>query len=203
MSNDDKTKLASTILSATASSVAKTGSFLFNGFRGRGWSVANLLGGHEAVLCPGDKTPPGNVAMDYYDYRGVAESRELKYLQGSNGVFLGRYLWPRGTIGPDLRIPRELLHRNSAVIGPPGSGKTESIIIPWILDLLRGGASVVTVDVKGDLVDRIAVPAQQMGVRVWYWNSSDFGRSHSWNWLDGIRDSRDIEAAVQSLLGRP
>jgi type IV secretory pathway TraG/TraD family ATPase VirD4 len=62
---------------------------------------------------------------------------------------------------------------------------------------------VVTVDVKGDLVDRVAIPAQEMNVRVWYWNSADTARSHSWNFLDGVRDSRDIEAAVQSILGRP
>lgn len=42
-----------------------------------------------------------------------------------------------------------------------------------------------------------------MGVRVWYWNSGDPGRSHSWNWLSGIRDAKDVEAAVRSILGRP
>lgn len=203
MGKDDANKLAAFIFGATASGVGKAAGFLFNGVSGRGWSVAKLMGGHESILCPGDQTPPGSVAMDYYDYRGVAEARELRLLQGNTGVSLGRYLWPRGKQGPELRLPGELLHRNSAVIGPPGSGKTEGVIIPWILGLLREGASVVTVDVKGDLVDRIAGPAQDMGIRVWYWNSADTSRSHSWNWLDGVRDSRDIEAAVQSILGRP
>lgn len=196
-------KLVGYLLGATFSGMGKAAGFLVNGVLGRGWSVVKLLGGHEAVLCPGDRTPPGNAALDYYDYRGVAEPRELGVLRSAPGVSLGRYLRPRGRLGPELCLPTQLLHRNCAVIGPPGSGKTEGVIIPWILDLLRAGSSVVTVDVKGDLVDRVAGEAQRMGVRVWYWNSGDPTRSHSWNWLNGIRDSKDIEAAVQSILGRP
>jgi type IV secretory pathway TraG/TraD family ATPase VirD4 len=177
--------------------------FLVNGALGRGWSLAKLWGGHEAILCPGDRTPAGNAALDYYDYRGVAELRELAALRSPVGVSLGCYLRPRGGLGPELRLPTQLLHRNCAVIGPPGSGKTEGVIIPWILDLLGAGSSVVTVDVKGDLAGRVASEAQRMGVRVWHWNSGDPRQSHSWNWLSAIRDSRDIEAAVQSILGRP
>ena len=203
MNKNDDWRIAGYLLGVAGSSAGKAAGFLYNGVRGKGWSVAKLLGGHESILCPGDQTPPGNISMDYYDYRGVAEARELRSLRGLQGVSIGRYLAPRGKHGPELRLPVELLQRNCAVVGPPGSGKTEGIVIPWILDLLRQGASVVTIDVKGDLVDRIAGPEQEMGVRVWYWNSGDAGRSHSWNWLDCIRDSRDIEAAVQSILGRP
>jgi type IV secretory pathway TraG/TraD family ATPase VirD4 len=203
MGKNDEWKIAGYVFGATVAGIGKAAGFLYNGVRGSGWLFAKLMGGHESVLCPGDSTPPGNVAMDYYDYRGVAEAREVRGLHGAGGVSIGRYLGPRGKHGPHLRLPSDLLQRNCAVVGPPGSGKTEGIVIPWILDLLQQGASVVTVDVKGDLVDRVTGPAQEAGIRVWYWNSADAPRSQSWNWLEGVRDSRDIEAAVQSILGRP
>jgi len=178
---------------------------------GLGGLVSGLAGGGlfsllrsrpSAVLCPGDPPPPADRYQDYLDYRGVAQPRELGGLRAGT-VSLGRYAAPNGRRGGRLSLPADLLQRNCAVIGPPGSGKTEGIIIPWALELLQAGFSVVTVDIKGDLVDRIGGAAQQAGHRVWYWNSADPTRSGSWNWLDGVRDSRDTEAAVQSILGRP
>jgi type IV secretory pathway TraG/TraD family ATPase VirD4 len=173
--------------------------FLFNGVRDLGsWS----LGRRQLILGPGDPPPMADRIQDYWDYRGVAEERELSQLfQGT--VSLGFYWHPKKGPGRPLYLPAELLYRNCAVIGPPGSGKTEGIIIPWILELLRAGYSVVTVDIKGDLFDRLYGEAQRMGVQVWYWNPADPARSQSWNWLDEVRDGRDIEATVQSILGRP
>lgn len=167
------------------------------------WPGTTFLGNRPLVLHPGDAPPSGQRSRDYYDYRGVAVPGELRPLTRGIGLSLGRYLWPDGRRGPQLCLPLSMLHRNCAVIGPPGSGKSEGIIIPWILELVRAGSSVVTVDVKGDLVHRVAAEAGRMGVRVWYWNSADASRSHSWNWLAGIQDDRDIEGAVQSILGRP
>lgn len=172
---------------------------LFNGMRGLG---GLSWGRRQIVLGPNDPPPPANRIQDFWDYRGVAEEWELSPLfQGA--VSLGVYWHPKRGAGRPLFLPAELLYRNCAVIGPPGSGKTEGIIIPWIVDLLKAGYSVVTVDVKGDLFDRLQGVAQQIGVRVWYWNPADPMRSQSWNWLDEVRDSRDIEASVQSILGRP
>jgi len=173
--------------------------FIFNNFRGLG-SIS--WGRGQKVLGPGDPPPQADRLQDYWDYRGVAEERELSQLfQGT--VSLGVYWHPKRGHGRPLYLPAELLYRNCAVIGPPGSGKTEGIILPWILELLQAGYSVVTVDVKGDLFDRLLGPAQQIGVRIWYWNPTDHARSQSWNWMDEVRDSRDVEAAVQSILGRP
>lgn len=86
---------------------------------------------------------------------------------------------------------------------PPGSGKTEGIILPWIEGLLKEGNSVVTCDIKGDLVDRLMPVARQIGCRFWYWNCADPARSLAWNWFDEIGEMRDIEAATLSILGRP
>ncbi len=158
--------------------------------------------GGTGVVAPGD--PPVRAAGtgDYLNYRGVAVESELAGLSGS-GARLGRYVHPRGQRGRELVLPAELLHRNAAVIGPPGSGKTEGLVIPWIGELLGAGHSVVTIDVKGDLVDRVLPLAAKVGARFWYWNNGDPKRSQSWNWLSGINDSRDIEAATRSVLGKP
>ena len=119
------------------------------------------------MLAPGDAAPPASRTGDYYDYRGVALERELGAL-GGDGVPLGRYQHPRGARGSTLALPIDVLRRNCAVIGPSGSGKTEGIVLPWIVELLRAGASVVTCDVKGDLMDRLAPEARRLGRRLWY-----------------------------------
>lgn len=179
--------------------IAQASIFIFNAFRQpSGWS----WGSRKMILAPGDPPPLANRLSDYWDYRGVAEERELAPLfQGT--LSLGVYLHPKRGRQRPLYLPAEILFRNCAVIGPPGSGKTEGIIIPWIEDLIRAGFCVVTVDVKGDLYDRLTRTAQLYGVRVLYWNPADPMRSQSWNWLDEVRDHRDVEAVVQSVLGRP
>jgi type IV secretion system protein VirD4 len=117
-------------------------------------------------------------------------------------VSLGRYLHPKGLRGGPLFLPFKSLKKHCAVIAPSGSGKTESIIIPWTLELLHQGASVITIDVKGDLITRFGNSVQNLGCRLWYWNAGDPACSHKWNWLDeiNINDDRDVEAAVNSLL---
>lgn len=158
-----------------------------------------LFSGGMSVLEPGDRTPSPDRVQDFLDYRGIARERELKPLfQGT--VSLGRYLYPRGKHGREIFLPQELLHQNCVVVGPPGAGKTEGVIIPWVAELLAAGSSVVTVDVKGDLIDRLAPAAKAAGAELWYWNTSD-PRSMSWNWLHGIVDDSDVEAAARSVLG--
>ena len=117
-------------------------------------------------------------------------------------VSLGHYLHPKGLRGGPLFLPFKSLKKHCAVIAPSGSGKTESIIIPWTLELLHQGASVITIDVKGDLITRFGNSVQNLGCRLWYWNAGDPACSHKWNWLDeiNINDDRDLEAAVNSLL---
>lgn len=174
-------------------------SLLFNSMQGWGNPI---LWQRRVILGPNDPPPRADKIRDWWDYRGVAQESELRQLfQGT--VSLGIYRHPKRGRGRSLYLPAESLHRNCAVIGPPGSGKTEGIIIPWTLELLSSGYSVVTVDIKGDLFDRLQGTAQKMGVQVWYWNPADPARSRSWNWLDEVRDSRDVEASVQSILGRP
>lgn len=53
----------------------------------------------------------------------------------------------RGPIG----LPGEVMNRHAVVVGPAGSSKTYSLLIPWMYAALVPNWSVVAVDVKGDL----------------------------------------------------
>ncbi len=177
--------------------------FLLNRIRIPGRSgLLNSSGGIARVLCPGDSPEKALGNQDAMDYRGTATEKELVALK-QNGVPIGRFMHPKGKPTTSLKLPVEMLQRGCAVIGPTGSGKTEGIVLPWITALLQQGASVVTCDVKGDLFDKLLPETRKLGVRLWYWNISDPARSMSWNWFEAIQDYRDIEAATQSILGKP
>lgn len=156
----------------------------------------------ERVLGPKDRDRLVAPTDNYLDYRGLATEREINPLREGD-LPLGRYVSPYGELGLTLFLPMELLRRGCLIVGPTGSGKTESLVIPWIFSLLHQGASVVTVDVKGELYDRLSseVGAKDLDGRVWYWCCGDL-RSQAWNWLESLQDGRDVEAAVQSILGR-
>mgnify|MGYP006431529211 CR=1 FL=1 len=156
------------------------------------------------ILAPGDRSPNPNRLQDYLDYRGVARERELRNLF-SGQVSVGCYLHPRGKLGRELFLPENLLYQHCAVIGRSGAGKTEGIVVPWISALLQNGFSVVTIDVKGDLLDRLSPVIRKTRCRSWYWDADNPGKSLSWNWLNELQpdDDSDIEAAVTSILGKP
>lgn len=118
---------------------------------------------------------------------------------------MGRYLHPNGKLGTELFSSQNLLKRHTLVVGKTGVGKTESIIKSWVISLLKQGASVVVVDVLGNLYPELSQTARELGVRSWYWNSSDLERSGSWNWLRelDLNDEDQLEAAITSILGKP
>jgi type IV secretory pathway TraG/TraD family ATPase VirD4 len=158
----------------------------------------------SGILCPGDSSPPPGA--DVLDYRGLAHLSKVSGALAGKQPPIGTFLDCRGRRGPPLGLPVPLLFRHSAVLGPTGSGKTTSIIVPWIVSLLRLGCSVVTIDVRGDLLPAITAHAAATGgptgSRLWLWDYSA-PQSHRWNWLADATDSRAIEMAVTSILGRP
>ena len=105
-----------------------------------------------------------------------------------------------------MAIPEEQLRLNACVIGPPGAGKTRSVVVPWIVAAARSGYSVVTIDVKGDLLDLVrAEVARQgvpLGVRARSLDYTRPQRSLRWNWLETIDSDRAVDNAVQSIIGR-
>ncbi|MEO0014803.1 MAG: hypothetical protein RLZZ535_3192 [Cyanobacteriota bacterium] len=96
---------------------------------------------------------------------------------------MGRYLHSDGKLGAELFLSSGLLKRHSVVIGRTGVGKTESIIKPWAISLLKQGASVIVVDVVGNLRQELSQVTKKLGIRLWYWDSCNPEQSQSWNWL--------------------
>ena len=151
-----------------------------------------------------DRNPRADRGSDYYDYRGTAPESKCQGLKDGD-VSLGRYLHHNGKLGVELFADSALLQSHTLVVGRTGRGMTESIIKPWAISLLKQGASVVVVDVLGNLYPKLNQTAKELGVRVWYWNSCDLKSSGNWNWLRelNLNDEDQLEAAITSILGKP
>jgi len=167
-------------------------------------AIANrgAFAARTGILSPGDPPPPPNSA-DFYDYRGLATARPFRNLFGP--FPLGRLIEPRRGPGVSIGITADILEQHAAIIGPTGSGKTNSLIVPWIAAALRDGHSVVAVDVTGNLFDKIIDYVRATGplnARVGQWDFTRPSNSSSWNWLADIPDLDGIVAAVEALIGR-
>ena len=164
-------------------------------------------GARRGYLAPGDPTPPPTATTDYLDYRGIASWPEAQNLDG--GQFpLGAFSdlskgKPRGPIG----LPAQVINRHAVVVGPAGSGKTFSLLIPWMYAALMANWSVVAVDVKGDLREdfldfKDAQGGGALGARLRKWDFTDPVRSSPWQWLAELHDDARVDAAITALLGR-
>ncbi len=164
-------------------------------------------GARRGYLAPGDPTPPPNASTDYLDYRGVATWQEVKNLR--QGDFpLGAFAdLGRGTFRDLVGLPSPLLNRHAVVVGPAGSGKTSSIILPWMYAALAAGWSVISVDVKGDLREDFLQYKQQrgappLGARLRSWDFTRPARSVGWEWLRELHDDARLDAAITAIIGR-
>jgi type IV secretory pathway TraG/TraD family ATPase VirD4 len=164
----------------------------------------------QGVLGPGDPPPPPG-SPDFFDYRGIVTAQEVGALDqrrlGPASFRLGSLVdVHRGNQLP-IGLPMDVLRRHAAVVGPAGSGKTAGVLVPWIDAALRGGSSVVAVDVKGDLLEDILAsvtrhPLGPLGVPAGKWDFTDPTHSISWDWIGETRDDAEIDAAVTAILGR-
>lgn len=156
----------------------------------------------RGILGPGDPDPqPG---FDYFDYRGVARPKDVAPHAG--GPFrLGQVMHPRKGPQNPIGLHTDHLRKHAAVLGPSGAGKSTSIVVPWIATALREGASVVAIDVAGDLLEQVLNQRRFSGelhAQVAKWDFSDPTRSVSWNWLAELQDEDSVVAAVEALIGR-
>ena len=200
-------KAAGRAIGSGAKVGAKTGANL-------GDSLATKMALHSAgrgarrgYLAPGDPTPPPTATTDYLDYRGVAawpEAQNLADGQFPIGAFSdlskGRF---RGQVG----LPAQVINRHAVVVGPAGSGKTYSLLIPWMYAALMSNWSVVAVDVKGDLREdfldfKDTQGGGALGARLTKWDFTDPARSSPWVWISELHDDARVDAAITALLGR-
>ncbi len=157
----------------------------------------------HGVIGPGDPPPPPG-SSDHYDYRGVATGRELAGL--ADGWFpLGTAIDVKRRARQPIGIPDSVLRRHAAVVGPTGSGKTKSVLLPWAARALQAGGSVVLIDVSGDMLDDLAVVRRYLGpfnARVAKWDYTDASGSVSWNWIASLRDQDAVVSVTEALVGR-
>lgn len=163
-------------------------------------------GARRGILAPGDPAPPPTAGGSYYDYRGVLALRTVPRALQRAEFPLGSYVHPaRGARGP-IALPAQVLAHHAAVVGPAGSGKTTSIIVPWIVAGLRAGWSVVTVDVKGNLIDHVKNAARRsgppVGIRPDVLDYTRPASSVSWSWLAELDSDRAIDNAIASIVGK-
>jgi type IV secretory pathway TraG/TraD family ATPase VirD4 len=186
---------------------ARGGATVGSGLAERLATHASGRGARRGYLAPGDPTPPPTATTDYLDYRGVASWPEAHNLDGGQfplGAFTdlqkGR---ARGPIG----LSGDVLNRHAVVVGPAGSGKTFSLLIPWIYAALASNWAVVAVDVKGNLREDFLdfkddIGGRALGARLTKWDFTDPRGSSPWDWLTEMNSDARVDAAVTALLGR-
>ena len=128
-------------------------------------------GARRGVLAPGYPPPPPNAGGSYYDFRGVLSLRKVppEYQAAESPWPVHR---PGQGAAPANRAAVRCARDLCCGRAPTGSGKTTSIIVPWIVAGLRAGWSVVAIDAKGDLAicanterasgQRLGVPIQAL-----------------------------------------
>lgn len=194
-----------TVLIGTVRGVLLAGRSLLLIVGGVARGILSGAGRTPKILGPGNRLrlgDPKSLPTTIADYSSLAKPGELRPLHRGT-LTLGRYLNPNGALGRPLALPFELLLRHCAVIGPTGSGKTESILLPWCIAALQAGQSVVLIDIKGDLYDRLQPVVRDVGAALRYVSIHDPQRSDHWNFFEEIEDDSDLERIVSSILGQP
>ncbi|WP_286186757.1 type IV secretory system conjugative DNA transfer family protein [Geitlerinema sp. P-1104] len=201
---------------------------LKDSFENIGWGLRSLFSGGETIIGPNEPLPPTDIAFrDLRDYSGTATLNEVsdvlkaqgsqfhdyKVLKNQNqyaskpAFHLGKFLdISGGRVKPthELWLQETSLYKNVAIIGPPGSGKTEGLIIPGIKAAIDAGLSNIVIDVKGgSFINKLGDYARQKGFNVIYWSThpQEVGRSHSINLLDNIFSIQDAQILAKSLYG--
>jgi type IV secretory pathway TraG/TraD family ATPase VirD4 len=161
----------------------------------------------RGYLAPGDPVPPPG--MDLLDYSGLAPAHVLRSAAlRSTGVTLAAAIdLASSRAVAAYRLPLDRFFQHLAVVAPPGKGKTYGVIAPLAVRLLRAGATVVVLDVTGDLVNairdfRTGTPTGQ-AIPFFHWSTDPSCGRHSWNPLAGMDadDLTAVEGLKSSILG--
>jgi type IV secretory pathway TraG/TraD family ATPase VirD4 len=161
----------------------------------------------RGYLAPGDPAPPPGI--DLLDYSGLAPASVLRSAAlRAGGVALGAAIdLGSGSPVAAYRLPVDRFFQHLAVVAPPGKGKTYGVIAPLAVRLLRAGATVVVLDVTGDLVNAIRDfgkgSATGLTVPFFHWSTDSSRGRHGWNPLAGLDpdDLTAVEGLKASILG--
>ena len=86
------------------------------------------------------------------------------------------------------------------VYGATGSGKTRGMVIPFILQAMRRGESMVLVDVKGEIYERTSEILREEGYEVKMFNLLDKENSDAWNCLSGIEQDKNLVQSIAEVI---
>lgn len=166
----------------------------------------------RGLVGPWDTVPAG--AQDFLDYSGVAKDSDMNW---QTWAFpLGRYVLPQAPrfgsgfqTKDEFGLSPETANRHTAVYAPTQSGKTTSVIAPWIHSAMAQGYLVVALDLKGngDLLAKVqeyaGTQAPLPEVAISNFDYTDPMRSVPWNWIRELHgNDTAIEAASGALVGR-
>lgn len=158
----------------------------------------------SGVLGP-DDPPPSGARSTYWDFRYVLLPKQVRAL-GQGAFPLGTVIHPQRR-GPEFPIYLEWgnFEKHTAIIGPPGSGKSRYLIAPWIVQATIHGLTTINVDIKGDLSETIRDAKRTLGaqgtLRVRRWDIGAPEKSRSWNPIREVRSIQDAAQVAQALLG--
>lgn len=126
---------------------------------------------------------------------GSAEWASYKDIMASKGDQNGRIVSQHISLSRD---GQKIANNNMMVIGAPGTGKSFRIVGP---NLLKTQASVVVLDVKGDLLRKYGKALEGSGATVKCLDliSSDFGLSHCYNPFRYIKTEVDLIRLVTNI----
>jgi len=136
-------------------------------------------------------------AYNSYDYN--AQFGDISdYLSRCN------YGWAvNGTHKTTKKIARE----NCIVLGPTGSGKTQTVILNSVFSLARGGSSICINDMNGEICDNCSGYLFQQGYKILIIDFSDSTISEGFNPLLRCKTISDIQKValiiVLNTMGEP
>lgn len=113
----------------------------------------------------------------------------------SRGDKQGRILSQHITLS---KSGKKIANNNMIVVGALGTGKSFRIVAP---NLLRNDASVVVLDVKGDLLRNYGKAMEKNGYQIKCLDviSSDFGKSHMYNPFVYVKTEVDMIRLVSNI----
>ena len=102
------------------------------------------------------------------------------------------------TLRPDCGLTEHIM-----VYGSTGSGKTQGIVKPFILQCASKRSkqeSLICVDPKGEVYESMSSYLREQGYEVKMFNLLDMENSDAWNCLSGIETDKDLVQSIAEVI---